>query len=239
LKSSNLIFLYYDIFYNSIIDNKKSEIIKLVKHIIIFGPPGAGKGTFSSQVSEILPDIEHISTGDIFRENLKNQTPLGLKAKSFMDKGELVPDELTNELIKDKLGKIGNKSWLLDGYPRNMSQADFLNSITNINSVIVLDVPEDIIIKRISGRYSCPKCGEIYNKYFMKPKKEGICDKCGGKIEFVQRSDDNEETVKNRLKVYKENAKPIIEYYKKKKLVKAIDYTEKLSQKKIKKLISN
>ncbi|MCK4687890.1 MAG: adenylate kinase [Candidatus Lokiarchaeota archaeon] len=207
------------------------------KHIILLGPPGAGKGTFSSQVKEVLPDIIHVSTGDIFRENLKNKTPLGLKAKSYMDEGKLVPDEITNDMVKKTLDDISDKSWVLDGYPRNLNQAEFLSKITTIDSVILLSVDHKILIKRILGRYSCPNCGAIYNKFFMKPKKEGICDKCGERIEFKQRADDTEETLNNRLDVYEKNTKPLIDYYKDQGLVKEIDYTNKLSEDKVKEVI--
>jgi len=207
------------------------------KHIILLGPPGAGKGTFSSQVKEVLPDIIHVSTGDIFRENLKNKTPLGLKAKSYMDEGKLVPDEITNDMVKKTLDEISDKSWVLDGYPRNLNQAEFLSKITTIDSVILLSVDHKILIKRILGRYSCPNCGAIYNKFFMKPKKEGICDKCGERIEFKQRADDTEETLNNRLDVYEKNTKPLIDYYKDQGLVKEIDYTNKLSKDKVKEVI--
>ncbi|MFX1320240.1 MAG: adenylate kinase [Promethearchaeota archaeon] len=207
------------------------------KHIILLGPPGAGKGTFSSQVKQVLPDIIHVSTGDIFRENLKNETPLGLKAKSYMDKGKLVPDEITNDMVKKSLDEISDKSWVLDGYPRNLNQAEFLSEITTIDSVILLSIDHKILIKRILGRYSCPNCGEIYNKYFMKPKKKGICDKCGEKIEFKQRADDTKETLNNRLDVYEKNTKPLIDYYKDQGLVKEIDYTNKLSEDKVKEVI--
>ncbi len=206
------------------------------KHIILLGPPGAGKGTFSSQVKEVLPDIIHVSTGDIFRENLKNETPLGLKAKSYMDEGKLVPDEITNDMVKKTLDDISDKSWVLDGYPRNLNQAEFLSTITSIDSVILLSVDHKILIKRILGRYSCD-CGAIYNKFFMKPKKEGICDKCGERIEFKQRADDTEETLNNRLDVYEKNTKPLIDYYKDQGLVKEIDYTNKLSEDKVKEVI--
>ena len=207
------------------------------KHIILLGPPGAGKGTFSSQVKEVLPDIIHVSTGDIFRENLKNKTPLGLKAKSYMDEGKLVPDEITNDMVKKTLDEISDKSWVLDGYPRNLNQAEFLSKITTIDSVILLSVDHKILIKRILGRYSCPNCGAIYNKFFMKPKKEGICDKCGERIEFKQRADDTEETLNNRLDVYEKNTKPLIDYYKDQGLVKEIDYTNKLSEDKVQEVI--
>jgi adenylate kinase len=212
-----------------------------MKKLIIFGAPGAGKGTFASQIKEVIPQIAHISTGDIFRENLKNETPLGLKAKEFMEKGDLVPDNIVIDMVRDRLNKedVKKNGFILDGFPRTLPQAEALSKITDIDLVVLLKVPEDIIIKRILGRYSCPNCGAIYNKFFMKPKKEGICDECDEKIEFKQRSDDTEETLKNRLDVFKNNTKPLIKYYKNKGIVKEIDYTEKLSQKKVKKIIKN
>jgi adenylate kinase len=196
--------------------------------IVIFGPPGAGKGTFASVIKNIIPDIIHVSTGDIFRENLKNETPLGKKAKEYMEAGELVPDSLTNELVKDKLSQIEDKSWILDGYPRNMSQVEFLDENVDVDLFLLLEVPRDIIKKRILGRFSCPECGEIYNKYTLQPKKQigenkWICDQCGAEIEFQQRSDDSEETLEKRLDVYEQNAKPIIEHYKKKGILKKVD----------------
>ena len=215
-----------------------------MKRIVLFGPPGAGKGTFSSQIIKVFPEINHISTGDIFRENLKNQTPLGLKAKTYMDKGELVPDSLTNELIKDRLDKIVGKSWLLDGYPRNLKQAEFLDKITNVDLLLLLEVGRDVINKRILGRFGCPECGEIYNKYTLQPKvqmeeNKWTCDKCGAEIEFTQRSDDTEETLKNRLDAYEMNAKPVIEYYEKKGLVKKVnaENTLDLTEDDIKKIL--
>jgi len=209
-----------------------------IKHYIIFGPPGGGKGTFSGQIKKIIP-VEHISTGDIFRYNLKNETPLGLKAKEFMDKGELVPDNLTNEIIRDSLEKVKEKSWILDGYPRNLSQVEFLEEITDIDLVLLLEVSRDTIKKRILGRYSCKNCGQIYNKYTLPPQKEGMCDKCGAEIKFEQRSDDNEETLKTRLDTYEKNAKPIIKYYKKKKLLKKVnaENTLALTEEQIKEIL--
>jgi adenylate kinase len=195
------------------------------KSIILFGPPGAGKGTFSGQIKKVLPNIAHISTGDIFRENLKNETPIGLKAKQYMDKGELVPDDVVIEMVRDRLNKddAKNEGFILDGFPRTLPQAKALSEITNIDLFLLLEVSRDIITKRILGRYSCKNCGKIYNKYTLPPQKEGVCDKCGAEIKFEQRSDDNEETLKNRLDAYEKNAKPIIKYYKKKKLLKRIN----------------
>jgi len=196
-----------------------------MKKIILFGPPGAGKGTFSGQIKKVLLDIAHISTGDIFRENLKKETPLGLKAKEYMDKGELVPDEVTIGMVKERLNKedARQNGFILDGFPRTLPQAKSLSEISDIDLFLLLDVSRDIITKRILGRYSCKSCGEIYNKYTLPPKKEGICNNCGAEIKFEQRSDDNEETLKNRLDAYEKNAKPIIKYYKKKKLLKKVN----------------
>jgi len=197
-------------------------------HIIIFGPPGSGKGTFSGRVMKKFPEFKHISTGDIFRENLKNETPLGKKAKEYMEKGELVPDSLTNDLVKNKLNEIEDSSWILDGYPRNMTQVKFLDKHANIDLFLLLEIPRKVIKERILGRFSCPECGEIYNRYTLPPKKKigdkrWICDKCGAEIEFKQRADDSEETLENRLDVYEENAEPIIKYYKKKGKLKNVD----------------
>ena len=196
-----------------------------MKNIILFGPPGAGKGTFSGQIKKVLPNIAHISTGDIFRENLKNETPIGLKAKQYMDKGELVPDNVVIEMVRDRLNKddVKNEGFILDGFPRTLPQAKSLSEITNIDLFLLLEVNRDVITKRILGRYSCKSCGKIYNKYTLPPKNEGVCDKCGAEIKFEQRSDDNEETLKNRLDAYEMNAKPIIKYYKKKKLLKRVN----------------
>ncbi|MBA7642072.1 adenylate kinase [subsurface metagenome] len=201
-----------------------------MKKLILFGPPGAGKGTFSGQIKRILPDITHISTGDIFRENLKNETPLGLKAKSYMDKGELVPDEVVIDMVRDRLNKEDAKKngFILDGFPRTLPQAEALSNITEIDLLLLLQVSRDIIFKRILGRYGCKNCGEIYNKYTLPAKVEGKCDKCGAEIKFEQRSDDNEETLKNRLDTYEKNAKPVIKYYKKRGKLKKVDATDTL-----------
>ena len=202
-----------------------------MKKLILFGPPGAGKGTFSSQIKKVVTEIVHISTGDIFRENLKNETPLGLKAKSYMDKGELVPDEVVIDMIRDRLNKEDAKKrgFILDGFPRTLHQAEALSEITEVDLLLLLQVSRDIIFKRILGRYSCNNCGEIYNKYTLPTKVEGICDKCGAEIKFEQRSDDNEETLKSRLDAYEKNAKPLIKYYKKRGKLKKVDATDTLS----------
>lgn len=147
-----------------------------------------------------------------------------------MDKGELVPDDVTIEMVKERLAKEDAKTngFILDGFPRTVPQAEALSSITEIDLLLLLQVSRDIIFKRILGRYGCKNCGEIYNKYTLPPKVEGICDKCGAEIKFEQRSDDNEETLKNRLDAYEKNAKPLIEYYKKKGKLKEVDATDTL-----------
>ncbi|MFX1310552.1 MAG: adenylate kinase [Promethearchaeota archaeon] len=209
--------------------------------LILFGAPGAGKGTFSSQIKKVVPNIVHISTGDIFRENLKNETPLGLKAKNYMDKGQLVPDDVVIDMIRDRLNKEDAKEngFILDGFPRTLQQAEALTEITEIDLLLLLQVSRDLIFKRILGRYGCNNCGEIYNKYTLPPKVEGICDKCGAEIKFEQRSDDNEETLKNRLDAYEKNAKPLIKYYKKRGKLKKVDATDtlKFTEDDIKKII--
>jgi adenylate kinase len=215
--------------------------LKTKVRVVLFGPPGSGKGTFSSQIKKVLPEIPHISTGDIFRENLKNETPLGLKAKEYMDKGELVPDEVTIDMVGDRLGKedVKDHGFILDGFPRTIKQTEALTQITDVDLFLLLNVSRDIITKRILGRYSCKSCGEIYNKYTLPPKSEGVCDKCGAEIKFEQRSDDNEETLKNRLDTYEKNAKPIIKYYNKKKLLKKVnaENTLELTENDIKKIL--
>ncbi len=213
---------------------------------MLLGAPGSGKGTFSAQIKKVLPDIIHVSTGDIFRENVKNNTELGKKAKSYMDRGELVPDSLVIDLVIDRLNKkdILENGFILDGFPRNIEQSNALQENSSIDIVLLLEVSRDVITKRILGRFGCNKCGEIYNKYTLPPKIEKgedqwICDKCGAEIKFEQRSDDTEETLKNRLDAYEKNAKPIIKYYKKKKLLKKVDAenTLELSAADIKKII--
>ena len=217
-----------------------------MKKLVLFGPPGAGKGTFSGQIKKVLPNIAHISTGDIFRENLKNETPLGLKAKSYMDKGELVPDDVVIDMVRDRLNQkdVKEHGFLLDGFPRTLAQSEALSKITEVDMLLLLEIGRDIITKRILGRFGCPECGEIYNKYTLQPKvqtgeNKWTCDKCGAEIEFKQRSDDTEMTLKNRLDAYEKNAKPVIEYYKSKGLVKKVDAenTLDLTEDDIKKII--
>jgi adenylate kinase len=193
---------------------------------IIFGAPGAGKGTYSSRLQAKL-GVDVIAMGDIFRESVKENSELGKKVKSYVEKGALVPDSVVIEVLQNRLGKVPkDKGFILDGFPRTIDQAKALQTITPIDVILLLDVPDEIIIERLSARRICKKCGEVYNIRFLKPKKEGICDKCGG--ELYQRSDDNPEVIKNRLKVYKEQTEPLIAYYKQKKIPFVVSGTKTL-----------
>ena len=201
--------------------------------LILVGPPGAGKGTQAVHLAEHYK-IPHISTGDIFRGNIKGGTELGKLAQSYMDAGDLVPDSVTNSMIEDRLGQsdVGN-GFLLDGYPRNVDQAVFLDGVLKaknspLESVLELSISHDEIIKRLSGRRICRGCGASFHIHFEKPAQDGVCDKCGG--ELYQRQDDNEATIANRLNVYTEQTEPIIEYYKKAGLLKVISATGAVSE---------
>ncbi len=201
--------------------------------IIMLGAPGAGKGTQAKMIAEKF-GIPHISTGDIFRANIKNGTELGKKAKEFMDKGQLVPDELTVEILLDRVASDDCKNgYVLDGFPRTIPQADVLDKeLTKLGDkvdfAINVDVPDENIVRRMSGRRACLKCGATYHIEHIPPKKEGICDKCGS--ELVQRDDDKPETVQNRLSVYHEQTQPLIEYYDKKNILKSVDGTKDMQE---------
>ncbi len=183
---------------------------------IIFGAPGAGKGTMASRLQAKL-GVSIIAMGDIFREIVKQDTALGKKVKVYLEKGQLVPDDVVVEVLKEKLsGQRNKKGFIFDGYPRTLAQAKILDSITKIDVILLLNVPDSIIIERLSTRRICRNCGEVYNIRFLKPKVEGKCDKCGGPL--YQRSDDNEEVIKNRLKVYEEQTSPLIQFFKEKKV---------------------
>ncbi|MCB1114519.1 MAG: adenylate kinase [Chlamydiia bacterium] len=191
--------------------------------IILLGPPASGKGTQASKLAEELK-LPHISTGDLFRENIGNKTPLGNKAKSYIDQGKLVPDELVLDMLFARVSQPDcEKGYVLDGFPRTIPQASALEErlAGKVNlKVINLKVSDETLIKRTSGRRSCPKCKEVYNIYFNPPEKEGFC-KCGEPL--VQRDDDKPEVVKERLKVYKAQTEPLIEFYEKRGEVKHID----------------
>lgn len=194
-------------------------------NIIMLGAPGAGKGTIASQMKEKY-NMPHISTGDIFRANIKEETELGKLAKSYIDKGALVPDEVTIKMMIDRLKKDDLKNgYILDGFPRTISQAEGLDSAlkemqSKIDLVIVVDATDEQIAERLAGRRVCEKCGETYHIVNIKPKKDGICDKCGGNL--IQRKDDTKEVIFDRLKTYHEQTQPLVAYYQNQNLVKHI-----------------
>ena len=194
--------------------------------IIMLGAPGAGKGTQAKMLAEKY-GIPHVSTGDIFRANIKEQTELGMEAKKYMDQGLLVPDELTVKILLDRVAKDDCKNgYVLDGFPRTIPQAEVLDKAVaelneNIDFAINVDVKDENIIRRMSGRRACLKCGATYHTEHIPPKREGICDTCGS--ELVLRDDDKPETVKKRLDVYHEQTQPLIEYYNKKGILKEVD----------------
>ena len=193
---------------------------------VIFGPPGSGKGTYASRLQSKL-GVDVIAMGDIFREIMKEDSALGRRVKGFVEKGLLVPDEVVIEVLKQRLAKVPkDKGFILDGFPRTIEQANALDKIVKVDVVILLVVPEWIVVERLSTRRICRKCGEVYNVRYLKPKVEGVCDKCGG--ELYQRSDDTAEVIKDRIKVYERQTRPILQHYKKQK-VKLIEFkTESL-----------
>lgn len=194
-------------------------------NIIMLGAPGAGKGTIASMMREHY-NLPHISTGDIFRANLKENTELGKLAKTYMDKGALVPDDVTIKMMVDRLTKDDCKNgYILDGFPRTIAQAEGLSDTLNklnskIDLVILVDASDEKIAKRLMGRRVCEKCGETFHIETLKPKVDGICDKCGSKL--IQRKDDTKEVIMDRLKTYHESTEPLVEYYTKQNLVKSI-----------------
>ncbi len=201
--------------------------------IIMLGAPGAGKGTQAKQIADKY-GIPHISTGDIFRANLKQGTELGKKAKEYMDQGLLVPDELTCDLVMDRIGQEDCKNgFVLDGFPRTIPQAEALDkALANINEkmdyAVDVDVPDENIVNRMSGRRACINCGATYHIVSIPTKVEGICDRCGEKV--VLRDDDQPETVKKRLNVYHEQTQPLIDYYKKQDILRTVDGTQPMEQ---------
>ncbi len=199
--------------------------------IIMLGAPGAGKGTQAKMIAEKF-GIPHISTGDIFRSNIKEGTELGVEAKKYMDQGLLVPDELTVKILLDRVAKEDCEGgYVLDGFPRTIPQAEVLDEALNkindkIDYAVNVDVSDDNIVKRMSGRRACLKCGATFHMEHIPPKQEGICDSCGG--ELVLRDDDKQETVQNRLKVYHDQTQPLIDYYMKKGILKSVDGTREM-----------
>lgn len=195
-------------------------------NLIMIGPPGGGKGTYSSRISEEY-DIPHVSTGDIFREEVDKGSDLGKKVKEYLDAGELVPDEIVNKVVEKRLKQPDcQEGFVFDGYPRTVEQAEALDEIegVEIDLVINLEVAEDIIIERLSNRRICSDCGEIYNLKSMPPEEEGTCDKCGG--DLYQREDDQPETIRNRLGDYREKSDPLLDFYREKGIVKDISIKE-------------
>ena len=196
--------------------------------IIMLGAPGAGKGTQAKMIAQKY-GIPHVSTGDIFRANIKNGTELGMEAKKYMDQGLLVPDELTVKILLDRVAQADcANGYVLDGFPRTIPQAEVLDKALSelgesIDFAIDVDVPDENIVKRMSGRRACLSCGATYHIEHIPPKKEGICDNCGQ--ELVLRDDDKPETVLNRLKVYHEQTQPLIDYYEKEGALKNVDGT--------------
>ena len=200
---------------------------------LIMGAPGAGKGTYADTIKKHF-GIPHISTGEIFREAIASDSELGRLAKKFIDKGNLVPDEVTNEIVKKRLKEEDcSEGFLFDGYPRTIAQAEAFDEMLKelnikLDVVVNIDVEDDVIISRIINRRLCPSCGRGYNLVTLKPKIEGVCDDCGTPL--YQRKDDNEETIKSRLEVYNRQTKPLIEYYENQNLLLQIDGDGKISE---------
>ncbi len=185
------------------------------KRVVLLGPPGSGKGTQAARVAGDL-DMKHISTGDLLREAVKAGSDLGKKAEGYMKQGALVPDEIVLGLIEEELSSLGDRGWLLDGFPRTLRQAEDLSRVLDslgqgIDRAILIDVAPEVIVKRLTSRRVCPKCNAVYNTESNPPRTEGRCDECGAAL--VQRPDDEEETVRRRLDVYEEQTAPLIDYY--------------------------
>ena len=201
--------------------------------IVLLGPPGAGKGTQAKSISNKY-SIPHISTGDIFRKNISENTPLGVEAKSYMDNGQLVPDEVTINMVKDRLQQDDCKNgYLLDGFPRTVAQAEalqeFLDSRNeNLDTALCIEVPSSFILERMTGRRVCTSCGASYHIKFNPPTNDGKCDLCGSDV--IQRKDDTEETVKERLDVYENQTQPLIDFYGNKQLLSEVDGTKAINE---------
>lgn len=192
-----------------------------MNNFIFLGPPGAGKGSLAVKVAEDYK-IPHISTGDIFRANIKAQTPLGVKVKAIIDSGSLVSDELTFELVKDRLAQDDCKNgYILDGFPRTIPQAEMLEKLVNDVKVVNFEIKDEIVIRRLSTRRVCKACGANFNVLTLPPKVEGVCDKCGG--ELYQRDDDKQESILHRMDVYREQTEPLINFYKEKGKITDLD----------------
>ncbi|WP_298125797.1 adenylate kinase [uncultured Clostridium sp.] len=201
--------------------------------IVLLGPPGAGKGTQAKSISNRY-SIPHISTGDIFRKNISEETPLGIEAKQYIDNGQLVPDEVTINMVKDRLTWEDCKNgYLLDGFPRTVAQAEALQEFLEsrdekLDTALCIEVPSSFILERMTGRRVCLSCGASYHIKFNSPAVDGVCDVCGDNI--IQRKDDVEETVKERLDVYERQTQPLIDFYKEKNLLSTVDGTKAINE---------
>ena len=201
--------------------------------IVLLGPPGAGKGTQAKSISNRY-SIPHISTGDIFRKNISEGTPLGIEAKGYIDKGQLVPDEVTINMVKDRLTWEDCKNgYLLDGFPRTVAQAEALEGFLadrneKLDTALSIEVPSSFILERMTGRRVCPSCGASYHVKFNPPIKPGVCDVCGSDV--VQRKDDTEETVSERLEVYERQTQPLIDFYNNRNLLSTVDGTKAINE---------
>ncbi|MFN4319175.1 MAG: adenylate kinase [Aquificaceae bacterium] len=198
--------------------------------VVFLGPPGSGKGTQAKRLSQEMGML-HISTGDLLREAVKRGTPIGKRAKEYMDRGELVPDEVVISLIEEVMPKDGG--FILDGFPRTVPQAVALEEMLkkygrDINKVVLFEISEEAVVDRLSGRLTCSVCGAVYHIRYNPPKEEGICDLCGGKL--IQREDDREEVVRKRFKVYKEQTQPLIEFYQKRHKLISLDATKDVEE---------
>ncbi len=203
----------------------------MATYIVLLGPPGAGKGTQAQVISHEM-NLAHISSGDLFRENLKNQTELGKLAQGYMNRGELVPDDVTIAMVRDRISRPDCQDGaLLDGFPRTPAQADALAEMLGtmgqkVDSVPYISVPAEELIERLGGRWTCPTCGRVYHEKYNPPQKPGVCDVDG--VKLIQRDDDKAETVERRIHVYMDQTSPLIEYYRQKGLLVEVDGTQSI-----------
>ena len=195
----------------------------IIMRKIFLGPPGSGKGTAASRVAPKF-NVPHISTGDLFRQNIKGETPIGMEAKGYMERGELVPDEVVIGMLHQRIQEDDcQEGFILDGFPRTIPQAEKLAELSKMDLVINMDVSDDIVVRRLSSRVTCKDCGEIFNLIGQIPKNEGECDKCQGGL--IRRPDDEPEVIQNRLNTYKEQTQPLINFYKNQNLVRDVTCT--------------